>query len=257
MTKRFAPKKSYFDIVHVDSKTLKAPLKNQQLLILDLNGTLVSRVRKRSMYVRPYSNKFFNYIFDNFEIMIWSSAQPDSVHNMCRMFPKEKKEKISLIWDRKSFGLSTRDYHQKVLTIKDLDKVWEQFGGRYDATNTILLDDSPKKTQLQPYNSIHPKEFDHNSKGFILNGDSELLQILDYLKVLQFQSNVANYIKNQPYKKREENRTEEEEESHLVEFYAFSDDYEKPENRLRQQKKKGEPETITVITDKMSNLAVC
>lgn len=249
----FKPKKAYLDTVKIESIKLKSPLKNQ-LLILDLNGTLVSRVKgNKSMYVRPYSQQFLDYIFNNFNVMLWSSAQPHSVNNMCRLFGKHK-EKLSVIWDRTSFGLSKSDYNRKVVTIKNLDKVWQHFQGQYDATNTILLDDSPLKAQLQPYNCVHPSEFEHGSSAFVSSGESELLHVLNYLKLLQFQSNVANYIRHHPYNTLENDPLEN---THQLEYYLFTDDYDKMGKivDLQQQKKKSSMNNSTdVLITNMSNL---
>ncbi|KAI8080218.1 HAD-like domain-containing protein [Gilbertella persicaria] len=223
MKNSMAPTKLYLDIVNKRSTQLEKCSKNQ-LLILDLNGTLVSRVSKRSMYVRPYSQKFIDYVFDNFNVMLWSSARPHSVRNMCRMFGKRTKD-ISVIWDRTSFELSEVDYGRKVVTVKDLDKVWKHFNYKYDPTNTILIDDSPVKAQLQPYNCIHPSEFKHTSKSFVSSGESELLHLINYLKVLQFQSNVANYIKQHPYDHAVNDNAEN---IYLVEHYVFADPIDTP-----------------------------
>ncbi|KAI8991815.1 NLI interacting factor-like phosphatase-domain-containing protein [Mycotypha africana] len=209
------PTKAYLERAAIPSVKLNKAQKQQQLLILDLNGTLVSRNRKnRSMYVRPYSKQFFEYIFENFYVMLWSSAQPHSVRNMCRLFGANQ-EKIKVIWDRTKFGLTQKDYNRKVATIKDLDKVWKYFDEQhpeqhFDQTNTILLDDSPKKAQLQPYNCVHPSEFEHTSPTFISSGDSELLHIMNYLKLLQFQSNVSNFIREQPYNTLENDKSNNE-----------------------------------------------
>ncbi|KAI8644335.1 HAD-like domain-containing protein [Parasitella parasitica] len=246
---RFKPKKSYLDTVNIESIKLHQPLTNQ-LLILDLNGTLVSRVRNnKSMYVRPYSQQFIDYVFDNFNVMLWSSAQPHSVNNMSRLFGKHR-EKLSLIWDRTSFGLSAADYNRKILTIKDLDKVWEHFKGQYNATNTILLDDSPKKAQLHPYNCIHPSEFEHGAPAFVSSGESELLHVLDYLKVLQLQSNVSNYMRKHPYHTLEKDTAQN---SFETKFYLFADDYDKAGQIVDLQQRKKKSTTDVLITN-MSNL---
>lgn len=221
--KVLAPTKAYLDVVSKESVTLKKACKDQ-LLILDLNGTLVSRNRKsKSMYVRPYTQEFFDYIFENFNVMLWSSAQPHSVNYMSRIFG-HRKDKLSVVWDRTSLGLSTQDFNRKIVTIKDLNKVWKHFGGKYNATNTILLDDSRQKTVLQPYNAIHPTEFEHNSATFTSNGESELLHVMEYLKVIQFQSNIAWYIKHHPYVNSKNN----EKNIYKLEFYKFADDWENP-----------------------------
>lgn len=223
-TRILKPSKAYLDIVQKESVTLKEALKNQ-LLILDLNGTLVSRNKKnKSMYVRPYSKEFFDYAFENFTVMLWSSAQPHSVKYMSRAFGTKNLEKVSLIWDRTRFGLSKIDFNRKVVTIKDLDRVWKEFDGKYDSTNTVLLDDSEAKTVLQPYNAIHPVEFIHHSNDFVLNGEAELLHVIEYLKKLQFQSNISNYIKHFPY----ESELKHEKNTTLVEYYQFTPDFTAP-----------------------------
>lgn len=246
------PIESYLEAARIKSVQLESPLKNQ-LLILDLNGTLVSRVnRNKSMYLRPYGQEFFNYIFDNFKVMVWSSAQTHSVNNMSRMFGKNK-EKILVLWDRTSFNLSTRDFNRKSLTIKDLDKVWSHFKGEYDATNTILLDDSPKKAQLQPYNCIHPTEFEHTSEDFAANGDAELINVMNYLKKLQFQSNVANYMKENPFHAEEKalNKT------YLVEHYLFADEPTKKGLLVDlQPKKQTNKRDDSTLVEGLSNLKI-
>ncbi|OBZ85195.1 hypothetical protein A0J61_06757 [Choanephora cucurbitarum] len=246
MRRILKPSASYLDLVSKQSVKLKDPTR-QQLLILDLNGTLVSRIGKRSMYARPYSREFLDYVFDNFNVMLWSSAQPHSVRNMSRLFSTHTK-KLVAIWNRESFGLSKEDYYRKCLTIKDLDKVWEYFDGQYDATNTILIDDSPEKAQLQPYNCLHPNEFDHTSKHFTLNGESELLQLIDYLKLLQYQSNVANYIKNHPYQYQSDDTTKH---TFMVAHYVFSDPHNRP-----VRWKDLDPKAKEEITSNMSKLSV-
>jgi hypothetical protein len=243
-----APKSSYLDLVAKESVQLETPITNQ-LLILDLNGTLVSRVnRNKSMYVRPYSQVFFDYIFDNFKVMLWSSAQPHSVKNMSFMFG-DKQEKFLAVWDRKSFGLSETDYRRKVVTIKDLDQVWKHFDGKYNATNTILLDDSPKKAQMQPYNCVHPTEFEHLSQAFVSSGESELLHVMDYLKKLQFQTNVANYIKHHPYHELLKDDTRN---IYQVEHYIFSEAAQKGPVVVDLQPK----EEVDVLTSKMSKVSL-
>ncbi|KAI8970700.1 HAD-like domain-containing protein [Pilobolus umbonatus] len=188
----------YLKQVYEKSHLLRTPA--PQLLILDLNGTLVYRIKKKGMYVRPYSSEFFDFIFKHFTVMVWSSAQPQSVDFMCKAFGDHRKT-IDLIWDRRSLRLSRADYHRKVQTIKDLQYVWTHYRDRFDASNTILLDDSAEKTQLQPYNCVHPSTFTH-SQEFMKEGECELLHVMDYLKDLQCQSNVANYIKDHPYTRK-------------------------------------------------------
>lgn len=74
------PTKEYLKISkEQQSNTLKEPVdKDKQLLILDLNGTLVSRAGRNpttSLFVRPYDKEFFDYIFSQFYVIVWSSGK--------------------------------------------------------------------------------------------------------------------------------------------------------------------------------------
>lgn len=251
--KKLLPKKSYLDVVSKESVQLNTPLKNQ-LLILDLNGTLVSRSKtNKSMYARPYSRKFFDYIFDNFRVMLWSSAQPHSVKFMSRIFG-QRKEKLLVSWDRTNFGLSKADYSRKVTTIKDLDKVWSYFKGEYDPTNTIMLDDSPIKAQLQPYNCVHPTEFEHLSQAFVSSGECELLHVMDYLKKLQFQTNVSNYMKHHPYDGS--HQSSRHKKSYKVKFYNFHNDSNERGESVNLQPKQKTENVMGSLTNKVVNMSL-
>ncbi|CAO3611691.1 unnamed protein product [Mucor hiemalis] len=227
MNKAVKPSQVYLDLVKKESRTLKEARKDI-LLILDLNGTLVSRnKRNKSMFVRPFSQQFFDYVFDNFTVMLWSSAQTHSVNYMSRIFG-ERKKKLGLIWDRHSFKLSERDYNRKVVTIKDLDK---------------------------PYNAVHPTEFEHFSSAFVSSGESELLHVMSYLKTLQFQSNIANYIKKSPYQSKE---APNEKNTWLVEYYLFAGEGSTIVDLTPKDNKKktnADDEVDAIITD-LSNVKI-
>lgn len=60
---------------------------------------------------------------------------------------------------------------RKSPTIKDLNKVWTALPGKHSAKTTLLLDDSPDKIRLQPYNhvciseySVHARDHDFELK---------------------------------------------------------------------------------------------
>ncbi|KAI9491764.1 HAD-like domain-containing protein [Zychaea mexicana] len=197
---RQSPRESYMKLSQQPSTVLAEPIDDKKLLILDLNGTLASRTtNRRSMYVRPYQDKFLDYIFRHFKVMVWSSAQPHSVNSMCRLFGSYVDD-LLLTWDRRYFNLSTGDYNRKTVTLKDLEVVWRALGqDTYDASNTILVDDSPAKAILQPYNSIHLKEFDHTSPTFRKYGEAELLHVVRYLEQVRIQSNVCSFMREQPF----------------------------------------------------------
>ncbi|KAI9005834.1 HAD-like domain-containing protein, partial [Phycomyces nitens] len=173
--------------------TVTSQYLQRQLLIIDLNGTLVSRSKRKGMKIRPMPSNFLEFCFTNFEVMVWSSAQATSVNDMCHLFGNYRKH-LKLIWSREDFGLSPREFYSDTETVKDLSRVWwilRDFG----PTNTILLDDTPAKSLLQPYNSVNLKTFDHKDYTEFMSGDGELEGVMDYLAKLRYQTNVANYVR--------------------------------------------------------------
>ncbi|KAI0631706.1 hypothetical protein C8Q77DRAFT_1060652 [Trametes polyzona] len=127
------------------------------------------------------------------DVMVWSSAQPHSVGDMVDKCFGEDKEKLLAVWARDTLGLSDDHYHRKVQTVKDLTKPWSLLAQQdmhippsphssiastprtspepsspsrpsdesvpntpqaHSALTTLLLDDSPRKAELQPYNHV-------------------------------------------------------------------------------------------------------
>ncbi|KAF8585235.1 hypothetical protein K439DRAFT_1070149 [Ramaria rubella] len=105
-------------------------------------------------------------------------------------------DRFIAVWARDTFGLSTIDYSRKTQTTKDLRKPWSQLppplgldtssaesshdetstqGGslqpdlkasfRHSAQTTLLLDDSPLKAHLQPWNHVCLKEYDSTARA--------------------------------------------------------------------------------------------
>ncbi|KAG8976717.1 hypothetical protein FRB90_009039, partial [Tulasnella sp. 427] len=159
------PSKAYLkqaDIPSHRSEPLSLVTESTQskLLILDLNGTLLFRKKLpngiRRPYPRPYVPAFLSWIFhqDNaLETMIWSSAQPENVKKMVgECFGEEYETQLRAVWARDTLGLSKAQYYQKVQTVKNLEVVWDKLP--YSVRNTVLVDDSPLKAHMQPFNHI-------------------------------------------------------------------------------------------------------
>ncbi|KIJ05167.1 hypothetical protein PAXINDRAFT_159137 [Paxillus involutus ATCC 200175] len=93
------------------------------------------------------------------------------------------KGDLRAVWTRRSLGLSAEEYRRKTLTTKDLTKPWkllslgispeeykeqassppaesEESQILHSALTTLLLDDSPHKALLQPYNHVCIPEYD-------------------------------------------------------------------------------------------------
>ncbi|KAI8973695.1 NLI interacting factor-like phosphatase-domain-containing protein [Mycotypha africana] len=176
---------------------------SQKLLILDLKGIFVSRgtTKKKELefYTRPYTKEFLSFAVKNFTVMVWSSCISTYTNFMCDTIFDELHPagliRPLIVWDRSNLELTPTEFEQNLGTVKDLQKVWNVLQ-QYNAKNTIIMDDCLFKLLRQPYNAILINTFDHND---LRSPDQELLNIIQYLKVLKHQSNVANFIGSNPF----------------------------------------------------------
>ena len=208
----------YLELAQKEPVTTSLP--QVQLVILDLNGTMVNRDSSKRVTRRPHLDAFVRFLLQNFRVMVWSSAQRRTVDKLITEFPAGSRKSLDRIWSREDLRLSSLDFKRKVLTLKDLDFVWEvaererirawktpdqikkkharqKYAVRFDQTNTIMIDDSIHKTQLQPYNSIILPDYDEDAR----NGgvDRELLKVRDYLTRLLRQENVSAHMRTSPF----------------------------------------------------------
>ncbi|KAH9939622.1 uncharacterized protein BXZ73DRAFT_43390 [Epithele typhae] len=146
------------------------------------------------------------------DVMVWSSAQPHSVDDMVDKCFGDSRRRMIAVWARDTLGLSADHYHRKVQTTKDLAKPWTLLAPKtakdpsaspstsiastppsspvrctlppppapstdvspqaHSALTTLLLDDSPRKAELQPYNHVCIGEY----SGSLRSKDVENLQ---------------------------------------------------------------------------------
>ncbi|KIM37410.1 hypothetical protein M413DRAFT_423204 [Hebeloma cylindrosporum] len=147
--------------------------------------------RLRPVHPRPYLKTFATYLLHDetkkwLNTMVWSSAQPHSVQDMVGKAFLERKDELTAVWARDTLGLTTEEYHSKSLTMKDLAKPWAELPTlqasylteelpttkaieRIDSTDprpqhhsalsSLLVDDSPLKAALQPWNHLCIREY--------------------------------------------------------------------------------------------------
>jgi len=202
------PTKGYLAKSLLEPQALpKAP---KQLLVLDLNGTLVYRRKGGTAHPvhRPELGNFLSYIFTHFSVMVWTSAQPENAQRMVsQIFTKEQKNKLLAVWARDTLQLTPDQYRNKTTVYKRLTRIWagefklhfpspDQSGSGWGQTNTILIDDSSVKAAGQPYNLIRVPEFVGDMEG---EGSTALSDCVEYLNELRFQDNVSAYIRHSPF----------------------------------------------------------
>ena len=150
------------------------------LVILDLNGTLLEsthhrktgykfdlRARCKYVYYRTGMWSFLRFLgkCPSVKIAVWTSCSADNakaiVDEVFRGIPLEfcysRNECIEL-----------SDYK----TIKELKKVWENFP-EWNASNTIIVDDSADKLKGYDENIIQVTEFIVENRGI----DCDLVQV--------------------------------------------------------------------------------
>ena len=99
------------------------------LVILDLNGTVLYRPNRnaKTRIERPFLKPFLQFLFQNFSVMVWSSAKPDNVQSLvAQSLDKNLQAQLVARWGRDSFGLSPANYNRNVQVYKNLKLVWEQ-----------------------------------------------------------------------------------------------------------------------------------
>jgi hypothetical protein len=183
----------------------------QLLVILDLNGTVLFRPNRnaKTMIARPYLTPFLRYLFQNFKVMVWSSAKPATVKSLVEQsLDKDLKGMLIATWARDTFGLSATNFSQNVQVYKNLRLIWSrdqiqqhhpgyEAGMRFGQHNTVLIDDSALKASAQPHNLLEIPEFEATPEQ--MEGDM-LREVAGYLEILRQQADVSKFISKQPFK---------------------------------------------------------
>ena len=177
---------------------------------MDLNGTLLHRPSRKMSHrfvARPHAKHFLNYCLDTFYLAIWSSARPANVDKMVSgLLSPEQQERCLVIWGRDHFGLSEEDYNSRVQCYKRLDKLWNDpriaashpdagSGGRWDQSNTVLVDDSEEKARSEPHNILALPEYTGSDNEV----EEVLPQVHDYLNTLAWQEDISRYIRDNKF----------------------------------------------------------
>jgi hypothetical protein len=181
------------------------------LVILDLNGTLIFRPNRNHptrLVSRPFLKPFLRYLFDNFSVIVWSSARPENVKVIVEnVLDKDLRSMLVACLARDSFGLSSEHYTQNVQVYKDLNIIWNreeiqrqipdyEFGKRFGQHNTILIDDSVLKASAQPHNLLLIPEFAASKEDM---KSDVLREVAGYLEVLKMQWDVSKFMRKEPF----------------------------------------------------------
>lgn len=149
---------------------------NKPHIFLDLDQTLISaeatdehdfnKYREKSklfdfhnmddyyiVYSRPGLQDFLTYLFDNFNVSIWTAASKDyAVFIIDKIILQNRPERV-LDYILFSYHCDV-SYHKKDHS-KDLSMLWDIYKiDGYNKDNTIILDDYSEVFQTQPNNCV-------------------------------------------------------------------------------------------------------
>ncbi|CAN1839927.1 hypothetical protein LINPERHAP1_LOCUS35912 [Linum perenne] len=208
-------------IPHALTAPIRRPdvLAAKKLLILDVNGLLADLVlhserpagrqpdlylRGKSVYKRPYCEDFIRFCFKNFEVGVWSSRTRKNLDGVVKFLFKRTKGNLLFCWDRSHCtitGLNTVEDQKKPLVLKELHRLWSDphiAREAFDASNTLLLDDSPYKALRNPvHTAVFPRSYkctDTDDSALGPEGD-----LRKYLERLATAPNVQEFVSQNPF----------------------------------------------------------
>lgn len=113
------------------------------LLILDLNGVLVSRGRGVCIH-RPYAKEFLRFAFDNFAVGVWTSGLRRTCDPIIESVMGEYQNLLLFTFYRDKCDPAPTPENE-FGTIKNLQFIFDMYSESFHSVNTIIIDDSPEK----------------------------------------------------------------------------------------------------------------
>ncbi|KAE8661164.1 hypothetical protein F3Y22_tig00116938pilonHSYRG00085 [Hibiscus syriacus] len=166
----------------------------RKLVIFYVNGVIVYIPRHpEDVILRNELYEFMQFCLQNFVVSIWSSKMR---HNMDCVLDKLRlfSDHFLFVWDQSK--CKTED---KFTYCKDLNDVWNEFID-FNALNTLLVDDSPRKMIHNPINNyICPHSFNaasHSDDDALTKGG----KIREYLEILLKAPNVPDFVSDNPFR---------------------------------------------------------
>jgi len=187
--------------------------KKRKLLVLDLNGLLIDRTfvkeyKKQDntatptkigaffVWKRPHLDTFIDYILQNFNVSVWSSAKINNVQNLVDFIFEDRQKELIFMWDQSKCIAEHRD-DTHPLFLKPIDKILEVFPEYKD--RILFIDDSPEKLKKNGnYTYVSFTMWDMTKQ------DDDMLSpngaLITYLKKLNDSSSSIQYhVENNPF----------------------------------------------------------
>ncbi|XP_023001681.1 uncharacterized protein LOC111495745 isoform X1 [Cucurbita maxima] len=193
----------------------------KKLLILDVNGLLVDFVpyfpdgytpdiviSSKAVFKRPFCDDFLQFCFERFEVGIWSSRTWKNLNTLVKFIMRDSRHKLLFCWDQShctTTRFTTIENDRKPLVLKELKKIWESLEpnlpwkkGEYNASNTLLLDDTPYKALRNPANTaVFPPTYRYKDSDDTSLGPGGDLRT--YLEGVSTAEDVQKYVELNPF----------------------------------------------------------
>ena len=142
------------------------------------------------IFERPHLQKFLDYIFENFNVSIWTAASKDYALFIIEHIIVANNPKRKLDYTFFSYHCSLSSKLKK--GTKDLSMLWEVYKDKkYSPYNTFILDDYDEVYNTQPQNCIEAPPFYFTKKGS--EKDKFLLDLIP--KLQNIKKNISNKVK--------------------------------------------------------------
>ena len=205
------------DSIHISTYCRREPplvsklIHVQPLLILDLNGILCHRIRHRApgsyrpsaahiantpIIARVDLISFLTFLDAHFTLAVWTSAKTKTAKQLVSfLFPVPIKERLLFIWGQSKCNAIHIEGKEKPLYQKPLSRVWDEYP-LWDTTNTLLMDDSPKKCPpAYSQNTLHPPPLHGQSSHHVMTDlENEKLQLSFFQQLVQELDNSGNLL---------------------------------------------------------------
>ncbi|GAA5852420.1 hypothetical protein JCM3766R1_001883 [Sporobolomyces carnicolor] len=213
------------------------------LVVFDLDGTLYCRPPQNLEHDpsgeptgRPYLRSVLAWILrpeSPWTVAIWTGSQKATAVRCLyeldlgivgpKLVDGDQAEilhpKIKAVWAREDFDLTPEDYRSYVAVVKDLSRLWKYLRPyrKFDATNSVIVDDTPTKLRAQPDNLIVAPTFDYpeapsDSTTRRSQLDTFLLAVVSMLDQLAPETNFANFIESRGWNQLQLGTEEEDDD---------------------------------------------
>lgn len=139
-----------------------------------------------NIYSRPYLQEFLDYVFDNFNVTVWTAASKDyALFIVNKIILNKPGRKLDFIFFEYHCQLSKQINKYS----KDLSILWDIYKlPGYSPQNTVILDDYKKDVhKCQPNNCIIAIPFEFKKDGS--ENDSFLKDIIPHLNNMKIRMN--------------------------------------------------------------------